>query len=62
MQLKKSQLITVLASAEEKTRIEEGFKVNLISQDMVATGVANIRQTPYPDAQHVARLELGELV
>jgi TPR repeat protein len=60
--LKKSQLVTARASAQQKARVEEGFKVDLISQDMVATGVANVRQTPYPDAQRVARLETGDAV
>jgi TPR repeat protein len=60
--LKKSQLVTARTSAQRKARVEEGFKVDLISQDMVATAVANIRQTPYPDAQRVARLETGDSV
>jgi hypothetical protein len=68
--LKKNQLVKSQASAQKKaqkkarkkSQIEEGFKIVLISQDMVATGVANIRQTPFPDAPRVARLEPGDLV
>jgi len=64
--LKKNQLVKSRASAQEKARkksqIEEDFKINLISQDMVAMRVANIRQTPFPDAPRVARLEPGDSV
>jgi len=64
--LKKNQLVKSRASAKKKARekiqIEEDFTINLISQDMVAMGVANIRQTPFPDAQQVARLEPGDPV
>jgi hypothetical protein len=64
--LKKNQLVKSRASAQKKARkksqIEEGFKISLISQDMVAVRVANIRQTPFPDAPRVARLEPGDPV
>jgi hypothetical protein len=68
--LKKNQLVKSQASAQKKARekarkksqSEEDFKIVLISQDMVAMQVANIRQTPFPDAPRVARLEPGDLV
>ncbi|MFT7133358.1 MAG: hypothetical protein ACI81O_002074 [Cyclobacteriaceae bacterium] len=64
--LKKNQLdksrAAVQQKAREKSQIEEDFKISLISQDMVAMGVANIRQTPFPDAPRVARLEPGDPV
>jgi hypothetical protein len=72
--LKKNQLVKSRASAQkkareksqkkarEKSQIEEDFTINLISQDMVAMRVANIRQTPFPDAPRVARLEPGDPV
>ncbi len=59
--LKKKQL-SASQTADNTGRSREKFQVTFVDQDLEAIKVANVRQTPFPNAPRVARLEAGARV
>lgn len=57
--VKKNEIERRLEAARHKARAEATFDVNLLDQAMRATGTANVRDTPFPDAPRVGQLEAG---
>ena len=60
--IKKNQLAKDRREVQRKQQEQEPFEVSLLNQDMAATGTANVRETPFPTAQLVARLNAGDKV
>ncbi|MEX0942135.1 MAG: caspase family protein, partial [Pseudomonadales bacterium] len=60
--VRKSELERKLVASRARAEAEKIFKVEFIDQDMQASGVANIRETPFPTASRVGQLEEGAFV
>lgn len=52
--------LTQLRSATPRPR--ETFRVTLLDEDLEATRIANVRQTPFPSSPKVGRLQKGDVV
>lgn len=60
--VRKNEITRKQEEARQRARASETFRVALVDQDMLASGVANVRETPFPTAERVAQLEPGAVV
>ena len=60
--VKKTTIERKLKEARARTQPREKFKVTFVDSDMQASKIANVRQTPFPTAPKVGRLDRGDKV